>query len=248
MSSLEIIPVEGLPEVGIGDDLAMLISSRIEFRDGDVLVVAQKVVSKAEGRVRDVTRVAPSPRAVEIAAQMGDERDPRLVQVVLDESVDVVRVTRGLLITETKHGFVCANAAVDHSNVSDSEDLVTVLPEDPDVSAARLRTRLRDLTAREVSVIVSDTFGRAWRLGSVNVALGVAGLPALLDYRGQTDDHGRVLQGTEIAAADELAAASELVMGKTGRVPAVVIRGWRWEAPAGTGRDLIMPKYRDLFR
>lgn len=236
--------VPGLPEVRPGDDLGRLVADLAQLRDGDVVVVAQKVVSKAEGRVRDLRQVRPGRRALELAARLGS--DPRFVQVVLDESVRIVRDDR-VLITETRHGFVCANAGVDHSNVPGA-DLVTLLPEDCDRSAAALRERLRNLTGRDVAVIVADTFGRAWRMGIANVALGVAGLPALLDYRGRPDDFGEELRATVVAVADELAAAAELVMGKTDRVPVAVVRGWHLEAPPGTGRDLVRPPELDLFR
>lgn len=244
MSRLEILPVPGLPEVRAGADLGELIAGCAQLRDGDVVVMAQKVVSKAEGRVVDLRDVSPGPAAIEYARRL--ERDPRLVQTVLDESVRIVRDDR-VLIVETRQGFVCANAGVDHSNVS-GDDVVTLLPHDCDRSAHLLRERLKDLTGRDVAVIVADTFGRPFRVGIVNVALGVAGIPALIDYRGRPDDFGQEMQATVIAVADELASAAELVMGKTERVPVVIIRGWRPEAPEGTGRDLIRPAELDLFR
>ena len=241
---LQVIPVEGLPEVQAGDDLARLISERCELRDGDILVVAQKVVSKSEGRLRDLKAVEPGAQALELAAKM--DGDPRLVQVVLDESVRIVRSDR-VLIVETKYGFVCANAGVDHSNVP-GDDNVTLLPVDPDASARALRKRLRELVRHDLGVVIADTFGRPWRVGIENVALGIAGLPAFVDYRGQPDDWGKELRATVVAVADELAAAAELVMGKTARVPAAVIRGYHPEAPVGRGRDLIRPAEFDLFR
>jgi coenzyme F420-0:L-glutamate ligase/coenzyme F420-1:gamma-L-glutamate ligase len=222
-----------------------MIAERTDLMDGDVLVVAQKVVSKAEGRLRDLRSVRPSRRALDYAARL--QEDPRVVQLVLDESVRVVREER-VLIVETRHGFVCANAGIDHSNV-EADDTVVLLPEDPDASAGRLRARLRDLTARDVGVIVSDTFGRPWRMGIANVALGVAGVSAVIDHRGRLDDFGRALTATVIAVADEMAATAELVMGKTWRVPAVVLRGWTAaEAAPGSGQDLIRPAELDLFR
>jgi coenzyme F420-0:L-glutamate ligase / coenzyme F420-1:gamma-L-glutamate ligase len=241
---LEVFGVSGLPEVRAGDDLGRLIADQARLRDGDVVVVAQKVVSKAEGRVRDLRQVRPGPDALAIAGRL--EADPRLIQVVLDESVRVLRSER-VLIVETRQGFVCANAGVDHSNVP-GRDLVSLLPPDCDRSAEALRARLSELTGRDVAVIVADTFGRAWRMGTANVALGVAGMPALLDYRGRPDDFGEELRATVVAVADELAAAAELVMGKVARVPAAVVRGWRPEAPPGTGRDLVRPPELDLFR
>jgi len=245
VTRLELIGVEGLPEVRPGDDLGELISSRSKLATGDVLVVAQKVVSKSEGRLIRLQTVNASPEAVSIAANLVAAPDPRMVQVILDESVRVLRSHR-VLITETRHGFVCANGGVDQSNVP-GEDVVTLLPEDPDASASGLRGRLRQLTGIEVGVIVSDTFGRPWRLGIVNVALGVAGLPALLDLRGSLDSTGKELHATVLAIADELAAAAGLVMGKTAGTPAVIVRGLRMQG-SGTGRDLVRPAAEDLFR
>jgi coenzyme F420-0:L-glutamate ligase/coenzyme F420-1:gamma-L-glutamate ligase len=245
VTRLELIAVEGLPEVRPGDDLGELISSRSRLETGDVVVVAQKVVSKSEGRLVNLRSVKASEEAVRIASRLVASPDPRMVQVVLDESVRVLRSERAL-ITETRHGFVCANSGVDHSNVPGDDEL-TLLPEDPDASASRLRGRLRELAGVEVGVIVSDTFGRPWRLGIVNVALGVAGLPAMVDLRGSLDDVGKPLQATVLAIADELAAAAGLVMGKTKRAPVVIIRGLALEGQ-GTGRDLIRPAVEDLFR
>lgn len=244
MTRIELFGVRGLPEVRPGDDLGRMIAELAQLRDGDVVVVAQKIVSKAEGRLRHLRDVEPGPVAIEYARRL--DRDPRLVQAVLDESVRILRDER-VLIVETRQGFVCANAGVDHSNVEGAE-VVTLLPDDCDRSAAELRERLAELTGRDVAVIVADTFGRAFRMGIVNVALGVAGMPALLDYRGRVDDFGEIMRATVIAVADELAAAAELVMGKTERVPVAVVRGWRPEAPPGTGRDLIRAPELDLFR
>lgn len=244
MSRIEVFGVAGLPEVRPGDDLGRMIADEAQLRDGDVVIVAQKVVSKAEGRVRDLRDVLPGRDAETYARRLGV--DPRFVQAVLDETVRVVRDER-VLIVETRHGFVCANAGIDHSNVPGGQ-MISLLPEDCDRSAAALRRRLGELTGRDVAVIVADTFGRAWRMGIANVALGVAGVPALVDYRGRPDDFGEELQATVVAVADELAAAAELVMGKVERVPVAVIRGWRPEAPAGTGQDLVRPPELDLFR
>jgi coenzyme F420-0:L-glutamate ligase/coenzyme F420-1:gamma-L-glutamate ligase len=245
VTRLELIGVDGLPEVRPGDDLGELISSRSKLAKGDVLVVAQKVVSKSEGRLISLHTVKASAEAVRIASNLVADPDPRMVQVILDESARVLRSHR-VLITETRHGFVCANGGVDHSNVP-GEDVVTLLPDDPDASASGLRSRLRELTGVDVGVIVSDTFGRPWRLGIVNVALGVAGLPALLDLRGSIDSAGKELHATVLAIADELAAAAGLVMGKTGRTPAVIVRGLLLQG-SGTGRDLLRPAAEDLFR
>jgi coenzyme F420-0:L-glutamate ligase/coenzyme F420-1:gamma-L-glutamate ligase len=242
---IELIGVEGLPEVGPQDDLGLLISERAEFLAGDIVVVAQKIVSKSEGRLIKLADVTAGDDAVRIAERLIAKPDPRMVQVVLDESVRVLRSER-TLITETRHGFVSANAGVDHSNVG-GQDLVALLPVDPDASARRLRSRLRELTGVEVGVIVSDTFGRPWRLGIVNVALGVAGIPALSDLRGTVDDAGQPLTATVLAVADEIAASAGLVMGKTARTPAVIVRGLQLQG-SGSGRDLIRPPAEDLFR
>jgi coenzyme F420-0:L-glutamate ligase / coenzyme F420-1:gamma-L-glutamate ligase len=243
---VELFGVEGLPEISPGDDLAALIvGAASPLQSGDVVVVAQKVVSKAEGRLRNLTEVAPSAHARDLARGLG--ADPRLVQVILDESTRVVRDDR-VLIVETRQGFVCANAGVDRSNVA-GDDAVCLLPLDCDASARSLQERIASLSGARVGVIVSDTFGRAWRMGLVNVALGVAGIPAVVDYRGRPDDFGMPLQATVVAVADELAAAAELLMGKTRRVPAVVVRGLEvFEGVSGTGQELVRPQELDLFR
>jgi coenzyme F420-0:L-glutamate ligase/coenzyme F420-1:gamma-L-glutamate ligase len=245
LNRLELIGVEGLPEVSPGDDLAALIGGKITLRAGDAVVVAQKVVSKAEGRTRNLADVTASDEAVRLAARLIAAHDPRFVQVVLDESVRVLRSDR-VLITETHQGFVCANSGVDQSNIPGSE-VVTLLPIDPDASAGSLCSRLREISGVAVGVIVSDTFGRPWRLGIMNVALGVAGLPALVDQRGRPDDAGKELHATVLAVADEVAAAAGLVMGKTRRTPVVVVRGLE-PGKSGRGRDLIRQASEDLFR
>ena len=239
---IQILPVEGLPEIRAGDDLAALIAERAELREGDVLVVAQKVVSKAEGRVVQLADVEPSDQARALA---GGE-DPRRLEVVLRESVRLVRTRAPLVISETRHGFVCASAGVDSSNAPGPETVV-LLPEDPDASAARLRERLQELTGVAPGVIVSDSFGRPWRQGTTDVAIGVAGVKPLLDLTGERDAVGYELHATVIAVADELASAAELVMGKTAGIPAALVCG----ADAGgngSARDLVMPPERDLFR
>jgi coenzyme F420-0:L-glutamate ligase/coenzyme F420-1:gamma-L-glutamate ligase len=241
---IELHAVTGLPEIKPGDDLGGLIAERCGLSEGDILVVAQKVVSKMEGRLRDMREITPSPRALELARRNGS--DARQVQAVIDESVRLVRTER-VIIAETRHGFICANAGVDHSNVPGGE-ILSLLPIDPDASASRLRDRLAELTGHAVAVIVSDTFGRAWRIGIQNVALGVAGMPAMVDYRGMDDDFGRTMVGTVVAVADELAGAAELLMNKTDRVPAVVIRGYRAAGEPGTGGQLIRPAEEDMFR
>ena len=247
MRALEILPVEGVPEVRPGDDLPELITRAVgeSLRPGDVLVVTHKIVSKAEGRLVDLRTVEPSALAKGFAARYG--RDPRQIEVVLQESRRLVRMERGLIIAETHHGFVCANAGVDASNVP-GDDTVCLLPADPDTSAADLREALAARTGSDLPVIISDSFGRTWREGIVNVAIGVSGMNPLADYRGQRDIHGYPLEASVLAVADELAASSELVMGKIAGVPAAIIRGYRYDPAAGTGRALIMPPERDLFR
>jgi coenzyme F420-0:L-glutamate ligase/coenzyme F420-1:gamma-L-glutamate ligase len=247
MNSLEILPVEGIPEVRSGDDLPDLIALAVgkNLRTGDILVVTHKIVSKAEGRLVDLRRVEPSALAKGFAARY--EKDPRQIEVILRESRRIVRMDRGLIIAETYHGFVCANAGVDASNVP-GDDTVCLLPVDPDASAARLRGALADRTGSDLAVIVSDSFGRTWREGITNVAIGVSGMNPLADYRGQTDPHGFPLAATVLAVADEIAAAAELVMAKTAGIPAAIVRGYLYEPAAGTGRALIMDPERDLFR
>jgi coenzyme F420-0:L-glutamate ligase/coenzyme F420-1:gamma-L-glutamate ligase len=234
--------VTGLPEIREGDDLAALVSEAVMLEDGDVVVIAQKAVSKSEGRVVRLADVEPSDRAREIA---GDE-DARRIEVILREAARVVRVRPPLVIAETTHGFVCASAGVDSSNAPEAGTLV-LLPEDPDASAERIRERLRELTSRDVAVLVSDSFGRPWRQGTTDVALGAAGLKVLLDLRGRRDRAGYELHYTIIAVADEIAGAAELAMGKTDGVPAAVVRGLDL-AGDGRARELVIPEERDLFR
>ena len=245
-AELRVFPLEGIPEVEEGDDLAALLADAAVraggLEDGDVVVVAQKVVSKAEGRLVGLEGVEPSARALELAG----DRDPRNVELVLRESVRVVRARPPLVIAETRHGFVCASAGVDASNARGAGTLV-LLPLDPDASAGRLRDGLRGRLGRDMAVIVSDSFGRPFRQGTTDVALGVAGLTPLLDLRGVRDGAGYELHATQIAVADELAGAAELVLGKTRGIPAAVVRGVDLRG-AGSGRDLLMPAERDLFR
>jgi coenzyme F420-0:L-glutamate ligase/coenzyme F420-1:gamma-L-glutamate ligase len=241
--TVSITPVDGLPEIREDDDLAALIAERAAFADGDVLVVAQKVVSKAEGRVVRLADVEPSADATSIAAGS----DPRQLEVILRETARIVRVRPPLVIGETRHGFVCASAGVDASNAPEPGTVV-LLPEDPDASAARLRDRLRELTGAEIGVIVSDSFGRAWRQGTTDVAIGVAGIEPLLDLKGVLDSTGYELHATVIAVADELAGAAELVMGKTDGVPAAVISGVTVRSSERSARELVIPPDRDLFR
>jgi coenzyme F420-0:L-glutamate ligase/coenzyme F420-1:gamma-L-glutamate ligase len=240
---ISIIPVEGLPEIAEGEDLAALIAAAVTLEDGDVVCVAHKVVSKAEGRVARLEGVEPSERAHELAGQDGD---PRRLELVLREAARILRVRPPLVIAETRHGFVCASAGVDASNAPEA-DMVVLLPEDPDASAARLLAGLEERTGKSLGVVVTDTFGRAWRFGIANVAIGAAGIEVLRDLRGEHDPVGYELHSTVIAVADEIAAAAELVMGKTERVPVAVVRGLD-VAGEGTAAELVMPPEQDLFR
>ncbi len=250
VSSLTVTSLNGLPEIHPGDDLAALIAAAVKaqgdaLRDGDVLAVAQKIVSKAEGRIVHLTDVKPSARATQMADEAG--KDARQMEVVLQETAKIVRWKGGVLISETRHGFVCANAGVDRSNAG-APDTVILLPIDPDASAARLRDALRAATGATVAIVVTDTFGRAWREGHMNVAIGIAGLPALRRYIGQYDPEGYELRVTEIAIADEVAAAAELVMGKLDRCPVAIVRGLITPEPSETARDYVRPAEKDLFR
>jgi coenzyme F420-0:L-glutamate ligase/coenzyme F420-1:gamma-L-glutamate ligase len=252
--ALQIIALDGIPEIHQGDDLGRLIGDAIERTPGatpitelDVLVVTQKVVSKAEGAVVDLTTVTPGTRATEYAHRF--DRDARQVQVVLDQAVRIVRMENGVVITETPHGFVCANGGVDASNVGpDSGSVVTLLPVDPDASAARIRRDIETRFGLDVPVIVSDSFGRPWRWGIVDVAIGVSGLSPLDDLRGRPDADGRVMRSTVRAVADELASAAELAFGKTTGRPVAIVRGAAFERGEGSIRDVLMPAATDLFR
>jgi coenzyme F420-0:L-glutamate ligase / coenzyme F420-1:gamma-L-glutamate ligase len=244
---VSVIPLEGLPELEESDDLGLLLHAAAERAGGldqaDVVVVAQKAVSKVEGRVVRLDEIEPSARARELA---GPEGDPRHLEVILRESREVVRLRPPLVIAETRHGFVCASAGVDASNAP-SEGTLVLLPLDPDRSARRLRARLLELGGVDVAVIVSDSFGRAWRQGTTDVALGVAGIAPLLDLRGTADARGRELRTTQIAVADEIAGAAELVLGKSRRIPAAIVRGVDARGD-GSASELVMPRERDLFR
>lgn len=251
---IEVVALDGIPEVEPGDDLGGLIGEALAGRpdllpltDADVLVVTQKVVSKAEGAVVDLATVEPRPEATAFAERFG--RDARQVEVVLREARRVVRMDRGVLITETHHGFVCANGGVDASNVGpQSGSLVTLLPDDPDASAGRIRAAIRDRFGVDVPVIVSDSFGRPWRWGIVDVALGVSGMHPLDDLRGTPDHDGRVMQSTVRAVADEIASAAELALGKSAGRPVALVRGAAFVRGEGSIRELVMPAENDLFR
>jgi coenzyme F420-0:L-glutamate ligase/coenzyme F420-1:gamma-L-glutamate ligase len=254
MTSLEVIALEGLPFVRPGDDLVELIVSALMRNDvtpraGDVLVVAQKIISKAEGRIIDLATIEPSAKALTLAAEV--DKDPRLVEVILSESVRVVRARRNVLIVEHRLGFIMANAGVDQSNVgpSDGASRALLLPENPDRSAETLRNGLAAATGIDLAVVINDSFGRAWRQGTAGVAIGVAGLPALIDLRGRPDLFGRTLEASLIGFADEVAAAASLLMGQADEAtPVALIRGLRWSAPESTAASLIRPSNEDLFR
>jgi coenzyme F420-0:L-glutamate ligase/coenzyme F420-1:gamma-L-glutamate ligase len=247
---IEARALPGLPEIRPGDDLAGLLARAAggELRDGDVLIVAHKVVSKAEGAVVALDEIVPGEEARRLAAEHG--KDPRAVQVVLDETVELVRAQRGVLIARTRHGFVCANAGVDASNAAEEGELI-LLPRDPDASARALRARLRALTGAAPAVVVSDSFGRAWRHGQCDVAVGIAGLTALDDWRGRRDSAGRELRATVIAVTDQAAAAADLARDKASGEPAVVVRGLERHVTAADGPGaaaLVRPLEEDLFR
>jgi coenzyme F420-0:L-glutamate ligase / coenzyme F420-1:gamma-L-glutamate ligase len=250
--TLTVKPLERVPEIRAGDDLAEIIVAALgvgeALTEGDVLVIAHKIVSKAEGRIRALSEVQPQARALELAAEL--EKDPRHVQVVLDETLELLRSERGVMICVTRHGFVCANAGVDASNLP-GEDSVLMLPIDPDRSARALRDRLRGLTGVAPAVVITDSFGRAWRLGQCDVTIGCAGLAPLEDWRGRRDAQGRELRATWIAVADELAAAADLARKKDGQQPVVLVRGAGRHVSAEHGPGaaaLLRPESEDLFR
>jgi coenzyme F420-0:L-glutamate ligase / coenzyme F420-1:gamma-L-glutamate ligase len=246
---LELFALPGLPEIRKGDDLAERIveaakEAGLRFEDGDIVVVAQKIASKAEGAIVSLETVEPSEKAQALAAEL--KKDPRAIELILQESRRILRSER-VLITETHHGFVCANAGVDHSNVP-GEDVMTLLPRDPDGSAEKLAKELSKKKGKRIAVIVSDTFGRPWRLGLTNVAIGAFGLPVLLDLRGTHDREGKLLTATVFAVADELAAAAGLLMGKSEGTPVVIVRGYRYKPASEKAAQIIRPAAEDLFR
>jgi len=253
-SRIEVIALEGIPEVVPGDDLPQIVVGALLATPGatptrvdDVLVVTQKVVSKAEGAIADLETVEPRPEAIEFAARW--DRDPRQVELVLRHAKRVVRMDNGVVITETPHGFVCANGGIDASNVGpESGSIVTLLPEDPDASAARIRAAVREATGVDVPVVISDSFGRPWRFGIVDVAIGVSGLLPLEDLRGTPDRDGRIMKSTVRAVADELASAAELTLGKRSGRPVALVRGAAFTRSEASIHDIVMPESFDLFR
>ena len=249
MKRLEIVGLEGLGEVRQGDSIAALIveacaKQGMTLADQDVLVVAHKIVSKAEGQVLKLEEVQPSPRAVELAKELG--KDARALEVILRESRRIIRTGGGTIIVETHHGFICANAGVDLSNVGLGK--VALLPRDPDGSARKIREEVQQRLGVAPGVIVSDSFGRAWRLGTVDIAIGVAGLRPFKDDRGSNDPYGYELRAAVAAVADELAGPAEIVMGKKGQTPVVIIRGYERKGEDGSAQELLRPEAEDLFR
>jgi coenzyme F420-0:L-glutamate ligase/coenzyme F420-1:gamma-L-glutamate ligase len=253
-TELRIIPVTGIGEITPGMDLSLVIyealqAQELALQQGDILVITQKMVSKAEGNIVNLDRICPSEFARSLALE--SKKDASYIELVLRESRRIVRMDHGVLIAETKHGFICANAGVDESNVNGSRE-VTLLPVDPDRSAQRLRTRLQELSgegnAFAMAIIVSDTWGRPWRTGQVNMAIGLAGMEALVDYRGQHDPYGYELHASVLAVADELASAAELAMGKIHRIPVALIRGYTYIPGKGNARTLLRDPTTDMFR
>ena len=250
MKRVEIMGLEEIGEVRRDDCIAKLIHQAcshqgISLREGDILVVAHKVVSKAEGRVVSLDGIEPSQRALELSRQL-ENKDPRVVEMILRESRRIVRMGRATIVVETHHGFICANAGVDLSNVGLGQ--VVLLPQEPDRSAQTMREQIRNLAGVAPAVIISDSFGRPWRLGTTDVALGVAGIKPIIDYRGERDAYGYELKGSVAAIADEIASAAELVMGKKDGIPVVLVRGFTIEQTQGSARDLLRPPEEDLFR
>ena len=242
--TLEIIPVKIQKEIEPDDDLVDLILESSEVNDGDILVFSQKIVSKNDGRILSLSSVNPSLLANGIASSYG--KDPRLVELILSESKRIVRIENGIIIVETKHGFVCANAGIDESNVQDG--YATLLPDNPDQSANLLKGKIEQKTGKNIAVIISDTFGRPFRLGQTNVAIGIAGLEPVLDYNGKPDTFGKIMQVTAIAIADEICSASELVMGKVEKCPIVIVRNYNFDLSDAKIQKLLRSEHDDLFR
>ena len=242
--SLQVIPIKIQKEVESGDDLVDLILQSFEINDGDVLVFSQKIISKNEGRILSLSSVNPSLLADGISSSYG--KDPRLVELILSESKRIVRMENGVIIVETKHGFVCANAGIDESNVKDG--YATLLPDDPDKSANLLKDRVKQKTGKDTAIIISDTFGRPFRLGQTDVAIGIAGLEPILDYNGKPDTFGKIMQVTAIAIADEICSTSELVMGKVQKCPIAVIRNYNFSLSTAKIQEMLRSDHDDLFR
>lgn len=251
---IQIIPIHLNDDIKPHDKLDALILKSIEQRqqdiiDNDILVIAHKIISKAEGRIVNLERVKPSAKSLSIARE--NDKDPRVVELILNESKDIVRLSKGIIIAETKHGFICANAGVDQSNIEDSFKHALLLPKNADTSAKKIRESLRRKTGKEIAVVITDTFGRPFREGQTNVAIGIDGIKPIKSYVGNADLYGKKLRVTEIAVADEIASAAELAMGKLERVPVVIIRGYKYHVQqknSASTSQLIRPKEKDLFR
>jgi len=243
--SLEIIPIQIKREIERGDKLVdLLFSSKFKIQDGDIVVISQKIISKQEGRVVNLSSVIPSILSVGIGSEY--DKDPKLVEVILSESKRILRMENGILIVETNNGFVCANAGVDESNVPDGYAIL--LPKDPDNSATKIQKEILDKSGKNVAVLISDTFGRPFRIGQTDCAIGVAGMDSILDYQGKKDDFGKTLRITAIAVADEICSAAELVMGKTLRCPIAILRNYKFSNSEGTVKTMLRPDAEDLFR
>jgi|TARA_B100001146_G_scaffold131165_1_gene115225 coenzyme F420-0:L-glutamate ligase/coenzyme F420-1:gamma-L-glutamate ligase len=242
--SLEIIPVKIQKEIKSDDDLADLVLESLEINDHDIIVFSQKIVSKSEGRILSLSSINPSLLANGIANSYG--KDPRLVELILSESKKILRMENGIIIVETKHGFVCANAGIDESNVQDG--YATLLPDNPDQSAKLLKSRIEQKTGKNIAVVISDTFGRPFRLGQTNVAIGIAGLEPILDYNGKPDTFGKIMQVTAIAAVDEICSATELVMGKVEKCPVAIVRNYDFNLSDAKIQKLLRSEHDDLFR
>ena len=242
--SIQIIPVKIQKDIVPNDNLVDLVLESTEIQDGDILVFSQKIVSKSEGRILSLSSVNPSLLANGISSSYN--KDPRLVELILSESKRIVRMENGIIIVETNHGFVCANAGIDESNVQDG--YVTLLPEDPDRSANLLKEKIEQKTGKNIAVIISDTFGRPFRLGQTDVAIGVAGIEPILDYSGKPDTFAKIMQVTAIAIADEICAATELVMGKVEKCPVAIVRNYKFDFSNTKIQNLLRPKHEDLFR
>ena len=242
--SLEIIPVKIQKEIKSDDDLADLVLESLEINDHDIIVFSQKIVSKSEGRILSLSSINPSLLANGIANSYG--KDPRLVELILSESKKILRMENGVIIVETKHGFVCANAGIDESNVQDG--YATLLPDNPDQSAKLLKSRIEQKTGKNIAVVISDTFGRPFRLGQTNVAIGIAGLEPILDYNGKPDTFGKIMQVTAIAAVDEICSATELVMGKVEKCPVAIVRNYDFNLSDAKIQKLLRSEHDDLFR
>ena len=251
LNKIQIIPITIQDDVIYGDDIANIIMGSMKknnesLRENDIVVITHKIISKAEGKIVDLTKIVPSEESKNISSQIG--KDPRLVELIISQSREIVKIEREIIITETKHGFVCANAGIDTSNVGKSSNHVTLLPDDPDESARKIRDDINSRTNVAVGVIISDTFGRPFRTGQVNIAIGIAGFDPIKSYIGKPDMYGNVLRITEIAIADEIASAAELVMGKSSRVPVTIVRGYDFASCDSSISKLMRLKKDDLFR